>query len=114
MAEQLALRYYPPLVCAHVAGEFLFGLNKARAAESKMRKAREFLDSFEFILPSRRTIETYGSVRGRLENGGFKMSDPDYWIAAHALDERLHLLTTDKDFLRVPGLFVHYLDPSAN
>jgi len=106
-AELLTLRYFPPVICVHVIGEILYGPLNSGAPESKYREAYEFLRPFEMLKSDMRTAETYARVRADLKARGVVISDPDYWIAAHALDGHLPLLTSDRDFLRIPELRLH-------
>ena len=107
--ETLVLRHYPPVICTHVVGEFLFGQAHAKVSAAAFQEAREFLGSFEVLHPGANTAAIYGRLRAQLLAGGVQLPDPDYWIAAHALENRLQLLSTDRDFQRVPDLAVHYL-----
>ena len=108
-AETLVLRYYPPVICTHVVGEFLFGQAHAKVSGAAFQEAREFLDSFEILHPDADTAAIYGRVRAQLLAIGVQLPDPDYWIAAHALENRLSLLSTDQDFQHIPDLVLHYL-----
>jgi predicted nucleic acid-binding protein len=109
--EALALRHYPPLICPHVAGEFLFGQLHAKVSVSALAEAQAFLGSFELLAVTAATAETYARLRTDLSAKGVILPDPDYWIAAHALDEHLPLITTDRDFRHIPELKVHYILP---
>lgn len=111
-AETLILRHYPPVICAHVAGEFLFGQAKANVTASTFQEAREFLHAFEMLQPGADTAAIYGRLRAELSKQGMKLPDPDYWIAAHALENRFPLLTTDRHFEHFTDVTVHYLTPS--
>jgi tRNA(fMet)-specific endonuclease VapC len=103
------LRHYPPVICTHVVGEFLFGQAHAKVSATAFQEAREFLDAFEVLHPDANTAAIYGRLRAQLLASGVQLPDPDYWIAAHALENRLPLLTTDGDYRHVPDLVVHYL-----
>jgi predicted nucleic acid-binding protein len=108
-AEALALRYYPPLICTHVAGEFFFGQRHTRVSSTTLEAARRFLESFEILRPGFATAVIYARVPNELIGAGVKLSDPDYWIAAHALEHGLRLLSSDRDFRHFSGLNVQYL-----
>ena len=108
-AETLVLRHYPPIICTHVVGEFLFGQLHAKVSAAALREARVFLDSFEILRPGIDTAVIYGRLRAQLQTVGIQLPDPDYWIAAHALEGRMRLLSTDKDFENIPDLVLHYL-----
>ena len=61
--EALVLRYYPPVICTHVVGEYLFGQAHAKVSAAAFQEAREFLDSFEILSPSADTAAIYGRLR---------------------------------------------------
>lgn len=42
--EKLALRHYPPVICSHVAAEFLYGQALAKVPAPTMMEAREFVE----------------------------------------------------------------------
>jgi predicted nucleic acid-binding protein len=107
--ESLVLRHYPPIICTHVVGEFLFGQAYAKVSATAFQEAREFLDSFEILHPDAATAAIYGRLRAQLLASGVQLPDPDYWIAAHALESRLPLLSTDRDFRHIAELLVHYV-----
>ena len=111
--ETLVLRHYPPVLCAHVVGEFLFGQAYAKVAAATFQEAREFLESFEVLQPGPVTAAIYGRLRAELAFRGIHLPDPDYWIAAHALENRWPLASTDQDFRHIPDLTLHYLPPRA-
>lgn len=108
--ESLVLRYYPPVICTHVVSEFLFGQAHAKVSATAFQEAREFLDSFEILLPDANTAAIYARVRAQLLTAGIQLPDPDYWIAAHGLENRLALLSTDGDFRHISELTVHYVN----
>lgn len=108
-AESLVLRHYPPVICAHVVGEFLFGQARAKVSATTFQEAREFLDSFEILHPDADTAAIYGRLRAQLLASGIRLPDPDCWIAAHALESRLPLLSTNRDFRHNAELVVYYV-----
>ena len=110
-AETWALRNYPPMICTHVVGEFLFGQAKARVPAASFQEAREFLESFEILQPTSGTAAIYARIRAELAAGGIILPDPDIWIAAHALENRCPLLSTDQNFRHVPDLTFRYVPP---
>ncbi|MBE7536903.1 MAG: type II toxin-antitoxin system VapC family toxin [Opitutaceae bacterium] len=106
-AESLVLRHYPPVICTPVVGEFLFGQAHAKVSATAFQEAREFLDSFEVLLPDANIAAIYGRLRAQHLASGVQLPDPDYWIAAHALESRLPLVSTDRDFRHIAELVVH-------
>ena len=111
--ETPALRYYPPLICPHVVGEFLFGQLHTKVPTPALAEARAFLASFELLGSSAATASTYARLRATLSARGITLPDPDYWIAAHALEENVPLITTDRDFQHIAELKTHYIPPHA-
>jgi tRNA(fMet)-specific endonuclease VapC len=107
--ETLAVRHYPPLLCSHVIGEFLYGQLLAGAAPDALLEAQEFLADFECLNPDEMTSLIYARVRADLKKRGITLPDPDYWIAAHALQNHLPLITTDSDFKHIPDLDLHLI-----
>lgn len=111
--EVLALRHYPPLICPHVAGEFLFGQWHAKVSVAALTEVQAFLGSFELLPVTAITAAIYARLRADLAASGITLPDPDYWIAAHALEEHLPLITTDRDFRHMTELNVHYVMPDV-
>ncbi len=105
--ETLVIRHYPPVICRHVVAEFLYGQFRAEATPGALLEAQAFLASFDCLNPDDTTSLTYARVRAALKKQGITLPDPDYWIAAHALQERLRLITTDTHFQHIPDLDVH-------
>ncbi len=109
--ETLALRYFPPAICSHVAAEFLYGQALAKVSATAAMQAREFLESFEILQPGIQTSSIYARLRAELKERGVTLPDPDYWIAAHVIEERLPLATTDRHFEMISELDLHVLKP---
>ena len=107
--ETLAVRHFPPVICSHVAAEFLYGQTLAKVSTSAVLQALEFLESFEVLEPSLRTAAIYARIRADLKFAGVTIPDPDDWIAAHAIEAQLPLVTTDHHFELIPELNVHYV-----
>lgn len=108
-AESLALQHFPPLICTHVAGEFLYGQVHAQVSSPALSAARDFVGRFEMLQPGLATANIYADIRATLVRRGVKLPDPDYWIAAHALELGCDLLSTDTDFRQIPDLQLHLL-----
>ena len=105
-AEKLAIDFFPPVICTHVVGEFLYGQLWSKVSSRSLLEAREFLESFEIYRPDIGTAATYARLRTELRAEGHIIPDPDYWIAAHAIQKNLRLTTIDSDFKRIPELQV--------
>jgi len=111
--EALVLRNYPPVLCAHVAGEFIHCQLQARVSQPAVLQARTFVAAFEVLAPTARTADHYAELRTRLAVQGLALPDLSCWIAAHALEQDVPLITTDRAFRRLPGLKVHFLAPTG-
>jgi len=109
--ENLVLRHYPPVLCPHVAGEYIHCQLKARVSKAAIVQARTFVAAFEVLAPTARTADVYADLCDLLAARDITLSDAAYWIAAHALEHRLLLLTTDRGFRQVPDLKLHLLHP---
>ena len=107
--ETLAVCHNPPLLCRHVIGEFHYGQLLADATSGALLEAQEFLASFDYLNPDEMTSLIYARVRAGLKKRGIALPDPDYWIAAHALQNHLRLITTDSDFEHIPDLHIHLI-----
>lgn len=105
--ESLALKLYPPVVCSHVVGEYLFAQFQAQTTENATIAARIFVAPFEMLAETTLTPDLFAQVRARLLLDGTPAPDPICWIAAHALEQQMPVVTTDRNFRRVAGLQVH-------
>jgi predicted nucleic acid-binding protein len=110
--EQLALRFFPPVICTHVAAEFLYGQISANVSAPGLLQAREFLDSFEIFAPGLSTASIYARIRSDLKVIGHTLPDPDYWIAAHAIEEGMPIVSTDNHFELIPEVSIHLVSIS--
>lgn len=105
--EALAVKHYPPVVCSHVVDEYLYGQFHARVPDSALLAARIYLAPFEMLRPSDRTPDLCAQLRAGLHARGVIVPDPVCWIAAHALENSLPVVTTDRHFRLLPELRVH-------
>jgi predicted nucleic acid-binding protein len=110
--EAIALKYFPPVVCPHVVGEFLYGQFHARVDDPTLLAARIFLAPFETLIPSARTPDLYAQLRATLPADGQAVPETVCWIAAYALEHQLTVVTTDRQFRRLPGLQVQLVIPA--
>lgn len=102
--ESLALQHYPPVLPLPVVGEFLYGQLLAQVAPEALMKAQEFLGSFDVLSPDSVSALVYARLRSQAKTAGFTLPEPDYWIAALAVQHRLRLLTMDGHFQHLPEL----------
>lgn len=105
----MAVRCNPPVLCLHVAAELIYGLVWAQASDEELLNAHEFFSSHELLIPSLATAEIYARLRSEARRIGRKLPDPDYWIAAHAIENQLPLVSMDNHFTIFDELNLHLL-----
>lgn len=86
-------------------GELLFGACKSQH-ETIAREKLTALARIILVLPmSEPVAEHYGDIRAALETQGTPIGNNDLWIAAHAREAGLTLVTNnEREFARVAGL----------
>jgi predicted nucleic acid-binding protein len=105
--EALAVKHYPPVVCSHVVWEYLYGQFHAKVPDSALLAARLYLAPFEKLVLSDRTPDLCAQLRAGLHARDLAVPDPVCWIAAHALEHQIPVVTTDRNFRLIPELQVH-------
>jgi len=93
-------------------GEILFGLAKAPLATKLQRGADEFCKRVDVLPWNSLAASFYGKLRARMERSGQNLSALDLLIAAHALSIEAVLVTSDRAFVRTPGLAVEDWAPA--
>ena len=97
-------------VCISVitAGELAYGFKKAKPSRrlvSMQAKLNTFLQAILTRPLPAGVAEQYGKIRSALEKKGTPIGGNDLWLAAHALEEDLVLVTNNiREFERVAGL----------
>lgn len=90
-----------------VLAELLLGAAKSTRPVENRQTVLSFLAPFELRWPNAATVDHYVSIRSTLERQGAAISEPDYWIAATALEIGAAVVTNNsREFERVPGLAV--------
>lgn len=86
-------------------GELHNGAMKSQQREIALEKL-EGLTELIPVLPMVESVgQQYGKIRSHLEQSGTLIGNNDLWIAAHALDLELVLVTNNlREFQRIPGL----------
>jgi len=85
--------------------ELYYGAEKSLHAEANLAKVRGFCDLFPILGISRVIIETFATLKAKLEGQGLRLDDLDLLIAATALVMGYTLVTNnERHFSRVPGL----------
>lgn len=92
------------LVCGEVI-EYIKGLPDYPRHQLALRNLIRGVHPYQLTLP---ILERYADIRRQLRppHGPGLIGDIDTLIAATALERRLTVVTTDRDFERVPGLDV--------
>ena len=85
--------------------ELQYGVCKSQNKERNKMALLNFLVPMEILPFSSRAASYYGEIRAALENKGLIIGAYDLLIAAHALSEKLILVTNNtKEFNRIPKL----------
>jgi len=87
--------------------ELQYGVCKSKQIKKNIKRLDEFLSPFEIISYDESASIYYGQIRSHLEKKGNVIGPLDMLIAAHALSEKLTLITNnEKEFKRVKSLKV--------
>jgi predicted nucleic acid-binding protein len=99
-----------PIVLGELQAGFLQGMKRER----NERELEEFLGSprVSVVHVDQETAHRYAVIRVALKKAGTPISTNDIWIAATAMQHGYAILTTDRDFLKIPQIIVHHF-PSA-
>ena len=86
-------------------GELTHGAYKSQQPQLALSKLQQLIELIP-VMPIAATVsEHYGQIRSSLENAGTPIGNNDLWIAAHALDLQVTLVTNNvREFERVPSL----------
>lgn len=86
-------------------GELTHGAYKSQQPQLALSKLQQLIELIP-VMPIAATVsEHYGQIRSSLEKTGTPIGNNDLWIAAHALDLQVTLVTNNvREFERVPSL----------
>ena len=86
-------------------GELTHGAYKSQQPQLALSKLQQLVELIP-VMPIAATVsEHYGQIRSSLEKTGTPIGNNDLWIAAHALDLQVTLVTNNvREFERVPSL----------
>ena len=85
--------------------ELQYGACKSKQIKKNIKRLDEFLSPFEILAYDENASYFYGKIRSHLEKQGNIIGPLDMLIAAHALSEKLTLITNNqKEFKRVKSL----------
>jgi len=93
-------------ISAITAGELRFGLAKRPGAAGLHRAMGELLRRVDVLPWDDAVSERYGTERAEVQRQGRVLAPLDMLIAAHALDTKSVLVTSDRAFNLVGGLEV--------
>ena len=87
--------------------ELQYGVSNSKFREQNLRRLEEFLTPFHILSYDESASKFYGEIRSQLEKQGSIIGPLDLLIAAHALSQKLVLVTNnEKEFKRIPSLKV--------
>ena len=90
-----------------VLGELEWGVAQSRRFEENQAALRTLVAAVQVIDLGADVAREYGQLRAHLRSIGQPIGPNDLWIAAHALDRDVPLVTHNiSEFRRVPGLSV--------
>jgi tRNA(fMet)-specific endonuclease VapC len=100
-----------PIVLGEIRSGFLGG-SRLRANEMELA---EFLSAERVsVLPiDEETAQRYAIILHGLRQAGTPINSNDLWIAASAMQYGLTVITTDKDFERIPQIITMCFDPKG-
>jgi tRNA(fMet)-specific endonuclease VapC len=88
-------------------GEIAAGLAKRKPGARQLHRIESLQRALTPLSLTPAVVPFYASVRSHLEAKGTPIGPNDTWIAAHALEQGLTLVTNNaREFRRVPGLRV--------
>ena len=95
-----------------VIGELLAGFHKGNRFDQNEKLLRRFLneEDVRVLVIDEETAERYGVIYDFLRKAGTPVSPNDLWIAASAMQHGLRVLTTDRDFQKIPQILTSIFD----
>ena len=97
-------------------GELFCGAQKSQHKETALEKLAMLKQHIPVLSLSTKVADYYGLIRAQLVQKSTPIGNNDLWIAAHALDLQLTLVSNNlKEFARIDELSVeNWIHPNAN
>jgi len=87
--------------------ELHYGACKGKKTKENIKRLEEFLYPFEILTYDEEASREYGKIRSHLEKKGQVIGPLDMLIAAHAMSNKLTIITNNtKEFKRIKSLKV--------
>lgn len=88
-----------------VYSELMYGIYNSDRIEYNLEKLNHFLNAIVIVDYDENVADFYGQIRTKLKKSGTPIGSNDLFIAAHALERKLPLVTNNqKEFSRVNSL----------
>jgi predicted nucleic acid-binding protein len=97
---------YRPAIPYMAYYEYFYGI----VDEKNLDVSIQFLNTFHFLPPTKRTAILHATMRRKLEKQGVHVPMPDLLIACQAIEHQMTVITKDKLFGKIPGLSAHIMD----